>query len=295
MTVILNQAAGRKEDDPTEAVRAAFRRGGEEPEIVPTEGAAALRAAIDRAMQGPGEIVAAGGGDGTLSTLAGEVAGTGKTMGVLPLGTLNHFAKDLGLPLDVEGAARVIAQGRTVAVDVGEVNGRVFLNNSSLGIYPYVVQRREAQQARLGRGKWPAFARAALDALRRYPFLRLRLTVGGRQIERETAFLFIGNNAYEFGGWKTGKRARLDGACLGVCLAHRTGRLGLLRLAVRALIGRLAPADGFEMFCAEEVVVESRRRHLPVATDGEVTRMRGPLHYRIRPGALKVRVPEAQP
>ncbi len=286
--VILNQAAGPSNDEVTQEVRQAFTDCGEEIVIKSVDG---LRREIEAATGGAEEIIVAGGGDGTLGAVAGEIVRAGKIFGVLPLGTLNHFAKDLGIPLGLKEAARAIVSGRTAAVDVGEVNGRVFLNNSSLGIYPYLVKHRTAQQERLGRAKWHAFVRAAFQALRRYPFLDLRITVEGRPIERRTAFLFIGNNEYEFGGWRAGGRACLDAGRLGVCLAHRTGRLGILRLAVRALFGRLAPAADFETFCADEVTVESRRRRMLVATDGEVNHLTAPLHYRIRRGALRVRVP----
>src|SRR5205823_8463154 len=116
--------------------------------------------------------------------------------GVLPLGTLNHFAKDLGIPLELPDAVRNLVSGQPMAVDVGEVNGRIFLNNSGLGLYPDIVHDREKQQRRLGRGKWPAAVWAALAALRRFPFLSMRVTADGQRLARRTPFVFIGNNAY---------------------------------------------------------------------------------------------------
>ena len=150
-------------------------------------------------MARPGVIVA-GGGDGTVSTVAAALVDTDICLGVLPLGTLNHFAKDLGLPLDLEAAVRCIATGVTSRVDVGEVNGRVFVNNSSLGLYPDIVRDREQQQKRFGRGKWHALLRASIAALRRYPFLQVSLAVEGRERAYRTPFVFIGNNAYRMEG-----------------------------------------------------------------------------------------------
>ncbi|HVG33349.1 MAG TPA: diacylglycerol kinase family protein, partial [Pyrinomonadaceae bacterium] len=108
-----------------------------------------------RAARDDCHTVIAGGGDGTINAVASAVVGTDKRLGVLPLGTLNHFAKDLKIPLDLEGAVSNIFDAHVARVDVGEVNGRIFLNNSSLGLYPSIVRQREKQQERLGRGKWP--------------------------------------------------------------------------------------------------------------------------------------------
>jgi diacylglycerol kinase family enzyme len=213
---------------------------------------------------------------------------------VLPLGTLNHFAKDLALPLDLPAAVETIVRGQVREVDVAEVNGRVFINNSSLGLYPRIVASREAQQARLARGKWTAFAWATLHAFRRFPFLNLSIDLEGRQLARRTAFLFIGNNEYQFSGFNLGARHRLDGGKLGLYLTHRTGRLGLVRLALHALFGRIDQAQDFDSFLVEEATIETRHPRLLVATDGEVTVLDTPLHYRVRPRALRVLVPHVQ-
>ena len=129
---------------------------GLDAELTLADGGDAIIAAARRAVEGGAQLVAAGGGDGTINAVASVVAGSGVRFGVLPLGTLNHFAKDLGIPLTLPEAVRNLATGRPVAVDVGEVNGRIFLNNSSLGLYPDIVHDREKQQRRLGRGKWLA-------------------------------------------------------------------------------------------------------------------------------------------
>jgi diacylglycerol kinase family enzyme len=246
------------------------------------------------AVSNGARAVVAGGGDGTVSAVASLLAGTEKPLGVLPLGTLNHFAKDLGVPLDLLGAARTCSEGRVARVDAAEVNGRIFVNNSSLGLYPRIVRRREKLRERLGSGKWAAFLRAAFAILRRYPFMRVRLKADGREVVRETPFVFIGNNEYLTESFHVGARARLDAGCLSLYVAHRTGRLGLLRLAVRALFGRLAEAKDFDALRAQEIRVETHRpKRLHVAADGEVVVMTTPLNYRALPGALRVIVPKA--
>ena len=236
-------------------------------------------------------IVVAGGGDGTVNAVASELVGTDKALGVLPLGTLNHFAKDLNVPLDLEGAAQNIVAGETVMVDVGEVNGRIFINNSSLGLYPSIVRHREKQQERLGRGKWFAALWATLEVFRRYPLFRVRLSVDGQELRRRTPFVFIGNNEYQMDTFNLGARSCLDAGHLSLHLTRDIGRWGLVRLAFSAICGRLREAKDFDALCAREVWIETRRKRLRVATDGEVTIMRSPLHYRVRPGALRVIAP----
>ena len=253
-----------------------------------------LAALARDAVEHGATIVAAGGGDGTISAIASVLVETDVALGVLPLGTLNHFAKDLGIPLDLGAAVRNLATGRPVQVDVGEVNGRIFLNNSSLGLYPDIVRDREKQQRRLGRGKWPAAAWAALAALRRYPFLSMRLTVNGERLARRTPFVFIGNNAYTMQGLAIGERARLDEGVLSLYVAQRPTRLGLLRFAFDALLGRLGQERDFDVLTAPEFDIDTHRHHLLVATDGEVTEMPPPLRYRMRPGALTVLVPAVE-
>ena len=238
-------------------------------------------------------MVVAGGGDGTINAVASAVVDSGVPFGVLPLGTLNHFAKDLRIPLTLDQAIANLASGVRRQVDVGDVNGTIFLNNSSLGLYPDIVRDREKQQRRLGRGKWLAFCWATMAALRRYPFLDVRLIVNGERHARRTPFVFIGNNEYMMQGLNIGARACLDRGQLSLYVAQRPGRLGLVRLAFHALFGRLKQQKDFDVLLAPAVDIETRHTRLRVATDGEVTIMAPPLRYRLRPAALTVVVPAA--
>jgi diacylglycerol kinase family enzyme len=240
-------------------------------------------------------MVVAGGGDGTINAVASVVVDSGVPFGVLPLGTLNHFAKDLNIPLELDAAIANLASGVRTKVDVGEVNGTIFLNNSSLGLYPDIVRDREKQQRRLGRGKWLAFCWATMAALRRYPFLDVRLTLNGQHMTRRTPFVFIGNNEYLMQGLNIGERERLDRGHLSLYVAQRPGRLGLVRLAFHALFGRLKQQKDFDVLTARELDIETHHTRLRVATDGEVTVMAPPLRYRIRAAALTVVVPAASP
>lgn len=297
-TVLLNAAAGLRHGQvQAEAVgvRELFAALGATAEVREVPGPE-LVATARAAAASDADVVVMGGGDGTISAGAGGLAGTGKPMGVLPLGTLNHFARDLGIPADLEQAVRAIVLGTVREVDVGEANGRVFINNSSIGLYPDAVSLRDAWMERASVNKWVAMGRAALNTLRRFPVVRitLRLREGGVLVT--TPMVFIGNNRYETKLFNLGKREVLDGGELWVYLARDAGRLGFVRLALRALAGRLDDSRDFQGVGVDHLVVEDRRRVLKVAFDGEVCHVAPPLQYRIRPRALRVLVPvEAEP
>jgi len=295
IAVILNLSAGADgKNEVADNLTGIFRSGGLDARVtLAASGAEIIEAARRAAREKPRAIVA-GGGDGTINAVASTLVGTDIALGVLPLGTLNHFAKDLNILLELEAAARNIITGRVVQVDVGEVNGSIFLNNSSLGLYPSIVRHREKQQEQLGRGKWPAFTWATLTMLRRYPFLSVRLSTNGQELVRRTPFVFIGNNEYQMESFNIGARGCLDAGQLSLYTPHRTGRLGLLRLALRALFGRLREAKDFDALCTKEIWIETHRKRLHVAIDGEVALMDTPLHYRVRSGALRLIAPESR-
>jgi diacylglycerol kinase family enzyme len=293
IAVIINGSAGSGHDDQMAIdLREKFSAQGIDARVTLARGGAAMTDAARQALDSGMPIVVAGGGDGTINAVASVLVGTGVAFGVLPLGTLNHFAKDVGIPLVLGAAVANIAHGVRKNVDVGTVNGQIFLNNSSLGLYPDIVRDREKQQTRLGRGKWLAAAWATIGALRRYPFLSVRLTLDDGQLQaRRTPFVFIGNNEYTMQGFSIGARARLDTGKLSLYVAQRPGRLGLLRLGWCALWGRLAQERDFDVLSAQSLDIETRHKRIRVATDGEVTIMATPLRYTIRPGALSVIVP----
>ncbi|WP_034758990.1 diacylglycerol/lipid kinase family protein [Janthinobacterium lividum] len=292
IAVIINGGAGcGYAPDWAQQLEAKFAAVGLDADITLAQSGAEMIATAERALRDGAPIVVAGGGDGTINAVASVVVGSGTPFGVLPLGTLNHFAKDLNIPLELDAAIANVAQGVPHQVDVGEVNGRIFLNNSSLGLYPDIVRDREKQQRRLGRGKWLAFSWALLAALRRYPFLSVQLTLNDAVHARRTPFVFIGNNEYMMEGLNIGERERLDGGQLSLYVAQRPGRLGLLKLALHALFGKLSQAKDFDVLTATDLEVATHHRRLRVATDGEVTIMNTPLQYRIRKAALAVLVP----
>ena len=242
------------------------------------------------ALEGGADVIVAGGGDGTINAVASELVGSSAALGVLPLGTLNHFAKDLFIPLSIEDAVETVFSGESIRVDVGEVNGRIFLNNSGIGLYPNIVLHREAFQKQ-GRKKAIALLLAIAKKIATYRLIKVTLTVeGGRQVARTTPFIFVGNNAYEMSGFRIGSRSNLDGGRLWVCLAPEAGRFKLLISGVRAVLG-LQKASDLEVVETTNLEIKTHRRLRHVAMDGEVANLKAPLNYRSLQKALFVIVP----
>jgi diacylglycerol kinase family enzyme len=285
--VIGNAGAGGG-DESVEPVERALREAGAEVVVRRTAGAD-LRATAGQAAE-ECDIVAAMGGDGTVGAVAGALAGTPTPLLVLPAGTLNHFARDLGVPLDPAEAALLVRDGVRREVDVGEVNGHVFVNNSSIGAYPLAVALRERLQHE-GGNKWTAMTRAALRTFRRYPTMRVRLAGDDGAVALETPFVFVGNNLYADRGLGAPQRERIDAGRLGVITARATTRRDALRVVVLGAVGRLDDASAVWRGEPAELTVETDRGSLLVSLDGEVVSMRGPFEFRSRPKALVVVAP----
>jgi diacylglycerol kinase family enzyme len=290
--VLINYNAGTAGHDKIgEKVADAFAKAGIDAEIELVDGGKCevrCRAIVERGDP----LVIVGGGDGTISAAASALVGTRTALGILPLGTLNHFARDLGLPLKVEEAAELIARGRERRIDVGQMNDRLFINNSAIGLYPLMVIDRDFQRARLGRSKRLAMMVAAVRTLLRFKHRRLTLTVNDEQKARvDTPLLFVGNNAYRIDIRAAGKRESLERGELSVYVMRKKTRRGLIAASVRALLNRSRPDDMVRIDGVERLRVSSRRSHLAVSLDGEVVRAEPPLDYRIRKEALRVITP----
>lgn len=290
ISVIINERSGQAaRADAGGEIQAIFAKAGAQVRIERVHDPGDLPARARQAA-GRGDLLVAAGGDGTVNAVAGVAVESRSTMGLLPMGTRNHLAKDLGLPLDLEGAVATIVAGRMRDVDVGELNGRIFVNNSSIGIYPRMLWERHAEQRR-GRGKWTAFTIAMIRTWRAYRTLVVRLAIDGVEHAIRTPFVFVGNNEYKVEGFELGGRSALTAGRLSVFVAPECGRFEILTLPIRALANRLTAAAPFEGFLAESLSIDLSSHRVSVALDGEVAIMRSPLRYRVRPGALRVVVP----
>lgn len=288
--VVINASGGSFNEETEQLLADAFAASGVDANIRLAQDGDQIGDFARSAVEGDSDIIVAGGGDGTISSVAAIVSEANKTFGVLPLGTLNNFSKDLGIPQDMADAVRVIAEGNMIEIDLAEVNGRIFINNSSIGLYPRIVRKRE-QQERLGRGKWWAAFWAALRIFRVSRFLKVKIEVDGKSFWRKTPFVFVGNNQYEMDLYNIGRRPSLDEGKLSVYFLHRGGRWGVIMMLLRTLTGSVKQWRDFEEVLTDTVTIQTRRKRLPVAFDGEVSVLETPLHYKILPRALKVIVP----
>jgi diacylglycerol kinase family enzyme len=272
-------------------VRTALRAAGIPAEVRLTPAERLAAAARDAVASGV-ELVVAGGGDGTVGAVAGALAGSDTALGVLPLGTFNHFARDLGVPAGVEAAARALATATRRRIDMAEVNGHRFLNNSALGFYPEVVRERAEPHPRTRWRKLAVSLAAAARIAGRYRLSRVTLEVDGQRIQRRTPLLLVSNNPAEMRLLRFGSRSRLDTGRLMVYVHHGASYLALLHTLLVGLLRDVRAAGRFEQWLTPEVQIDLRRhRAVPVFLDGELLHLQPPLRYRLLPGRLLVAAP----
>jgi len=290
IAVILNSHSGAgKSEAARKRIGELCREAGRDVEITAARGGEELRRAVAAAIAAEPPAIVAAGGDGTVCSVADALAGRDLPLGVLPLGTLNHFAKDVGLPAGLDESVRVVLAGHTERVDVGEVNGRVFLNNTSLGLYPLIVRQR-AQHRVHGPAKWIVAAFAALQEIRRHREITVRIVIDGKETVRRTPIVFVGNNRYHAGGRDLGSRESLQSGHLAIYVVKGRGRRHLLHLAAKMLAG-IGYRDELEVVLTDAATIEAGPSRIELAVDGELEHFDAPLEYRIKPGALRVLVP----
>ena len=295
--VLVNGGAGsvdaEQEDAEVAAITAAFTAAGAHADVRvvdPTDMQDAVRACWD-AEDRPAAVVVAGG-DGTVSCAAGAAAGTDIVLGALPLGTFNHFAKDIDLPDSLGAAVSALVRGEVRSIDAAEVNGRVFVNNSVLGLYPDLVAVRDRIRDKRGWGKVRAVPLALVEVLRRFSLHRLDLSGPGYERRRvRTPLVFVGNGVFGNEPGRAPTRDDLADGSLGIAVSRAVSRWGLVRSGVRALVSGADATGDIDTVALSELTVDAHVRHVRVAVDGEICWMESPLRYRIRPGALQVLAP----
>ncbi|MCZ4501108.1 MAG: diacylglycerol kinase [Marmoricola sp.] len=260
---------------------------------------AAAAVAAARAAGGAGGIVVVAGGDGTINTVAQATLGSGCAFGVLPQGTFNYFARNHGIPTDLDGALALLLTEAPQAVQVGWVNDRVFLVNASLGLYAQLLEDREIYKSRYGRNRWVALGAAMLTLARQHRPWNLRLAWRGETLARRTTSLFVGNNALQFEQVGVAEGEALEGGRLAGVLLQPMGRLARLGLLLRGAASRLDAAEQVETLSFRALQVApatgARHRRVKVATDGEVGWMNMPLHFRVGPEPLWLIRPPTSP
>ena len=290
--VIINATAGSaRGQELASQISAIFERNGMQAQIEVANGKQVP--AIARTMRDEHyDVIVAAGGDGTVSSVAAQIVGCDVALGVLPLGTLNHFARDLGISLNLEEAAAVICSGEVRAVDIASVNERFFINNSSLGLYADQVRLRQVWRKRIGR--WPALILASIITLARFRYLAITAKFNGKSVSRRCPLALISNNEYKLEPGNLTERKQLDGGLLGIYLLRDEGRAGLLRIVLHSFVHKLEEAASFENDTAAEVIITMKQKRIHVALDGEVCKLHSPLRYSSMPGSLRVVAPKRE-
>ena len=289
---VVNAAAGSSDaDSKREVIEAALRAGRRRGDLLfcrPTELVRVAHEAAARAVSARTAVVAVGG-DGTLNTVAQAAHAAGCAMGVVPQGTFNYFARTHGIPADPSEAAGLLLRVAPAPVQVAGINDRVFLVNASLGLYPDLLEDREAYKARFGRSRWVAFVAACATLLRAQRRLRLHIEMSGTVRDMQALTLFVGNNRLQlqqFGAEPEDTLAGTPGAgSIAALMLRPIGTLSMIRLMLHGAMGTLGEAQSVERFEFHHMVVRPTlapgRRLVKVAFDGEVMKMRAPLDFRV--------------
>jgi len=301
LLIVFNAGSGHGDKAAIRAtIEAVLTAAGRTYEMIvvddPRQLSAIARRTVDAARARGGVVVAAGG-DGTISAVAQAALASGCPFGVLPQGTFNYFSRTHGIPSDTAAATRLLLTARAHPVQVGLVNDRVFLVNASLGLYPQLLEDREAWKRRFGRSRLVAFGAGLVTLLRVHRRLRLHFEHRGLAHDVRTPTLFVGNNRLQME--QIGTAQAFEQGCLAAIMLRPVGTFGMLWLLLRGAMARLGEADNIVSFGFDSLTVRpSRFRLAPrmkVAIDGEVIWLDAPLTFRISPQPLVLLKPEPEP
>lgn len=289
--MILNRGAGRHRDETEAQIKKFFQKRGIAARLFIARHGGEIAQFAEEAASSDAEVIVAAGGDGTIDGIATVLADTGKILGVVPLGTFNLFANRLNIPLDLEAALHTAVNGSVAEINVGEVNGRVFLSRSSIGLYPLALRHREEMFRRFGRSRFVALLSGATALVRWGNVMTIRLTTESGAHLFRSRFVFVCNNPEELHYFNLPGRECIDADQFAVYVPKPLAMPGMLRLGFRMLRRQAQESRDFDIFCSREVVLEIEPSRIPVSLDGEVEIMKSPLHYRLRLDALRTRVP----
>jgi diacylglycerol kinase family enzyme len=286
---VINTASGHHEPSAIgQAIEEALRLNGRTGELLfaQLDQLSAIAQQAAATVSERRSVLVAVGGDGTVNTVAHAAHAQGCALGVLPQGTFNYFARTHGIPVDAVQALQTLLASEPVPVQVGLINGNVFLVNSSLGLYPELLQDREAFKARFGRSRMVAFGSALVTMLGGvHRVLRLRIERDTDRRDISTTTLFIGNNRLQLEQVGLAQASALDQGCMAAVILRPVGVLAMLWLLLRGSFGTLGEINTVESFQFHRMVVRPRLgwdgMKVKVAFDGEVGWMRTPLEFKV--------------
>ena len=297
-TILWNASSGWDEGEQAlETVEKALQAHGKSVKVQQVKKGMDICDESRTLAQSKPDVLVAAGGDGTLNAAASALIHQQSALGVIPAGTLNHFARDLKIPLELEAATDLLLSGKKASIDIATVNGRVFINNAVLGLFPNYRAIREAWEqrgwgrSRIGRGI--AMAAGILGVFWRLPHLSVHIGTGGQTRHMFTPFVLVGNNEHQMESFALGKRLRMDKGDLWVYVMRPCSRWKLLRMLVALLLKRTSRKSVFQIYQTSQFTVESERKFLNVGVDGEIVQMNLPLEFQSLPRALRVIVPSS--
>ena len=296
VTVILNVGSGHGDAaDCEREIRAGFEAVGRSHRVLVASTAAEVEQQTRVAMTGydKSQVIVAAGGDGTINLVAGLVLARDLPFGVIPLGTFNYFARDLGIPLEPRAAATAIATGHLRRVHVARVNGHLFLNNSSFGLYRKLLEQREHDKQRFGRYKIVAVLSALATVWKFRQVYTLRMELDGRPATMRTPMLFFGINSLQLEKLDLDVARCTHAGQMAVIALQPTSRGQLLGLALKGALQGLHDSPELRCHGASAVLVEQAGvRRTRVAVDGESIDCSMPLRFEVQRDALQVVVPQ---
>jgi diacylglycerol kinase family enzyme len=296
--IVMNAGSGH--DDAAAArkiIEQALHDAGREYRFALVDDPARLRKLAEDTVseaQIHGGIVVAAGGDGTINAVANATYPTDCPFAVLPRGTFNFFSRTHGIPADTAEAVNVLLTSRAHPVQVGLVNGRVFLVNASLGLYPQVLEDREAYKQQLGRNRWVALVSGLMTVLRHHRELTLDIEHAGASQHVRTPTLFVGNNQLQLERIGIQEAPALEHNRLVALMLRPVSVLEMLWLVARGAFGTLGDADQVISFAFDRITVRPRRRkrYVKVATDGEILLLEPPIEFKVGPKPLFLLKPD---
>ncbi|MEQ8921649.1 MAG: diacylglycerol kinase family protein [Roseovarius sp.] len=293
--VIMNGKSGRRDTDGVPGqIRQALSNRAPSAELRILDSGSDLLPATRKAVKEGFDMIVAAGGDGTVSGVASVLRGTGVTMGILPLGTFNYFARSLDIPTEIPAAVDLLCEGAARPVRIARINDRVFLNNASLGAYPAILKTREDVYRRWGRRRIAAYwsVLVTLVTLRRP--LRVRIEADDKVLERRTPLIFAVNNAFQLNQIGLQGEEDIAKGRLALFIAPDTNRWGMLRNALLLALGLAEREKEFDFLAADRIrIINNERRH-DIACDGERDRMKAPYDLQVIENELKVVAPLAR-
>lgn len=293
--VIMNGKSGRRDTESVpDQIRAALSRRIPSAELRILDSGSELLPSTRKAVEEGFDTIVAAGGDGTISGVASVLRGTGATMGILPLGTFNYFARSLDIPTEIPQAIDLLCDGAPRPVRIARINDRVFLNNASLGAYPAILKTREDVYRRWGRRRIGAYwsVLVTLVTLRRP--LRVRIEAGDQVLNRRTPLIFAVNNAFQLNQIGLQGQEEIANGQLALFIAPDTNRWGMLRNALLLALGLAEREKEFDFIAADRIrIIDNQSKH-DIACDGERDRMRAPYDLQVIENELTVVAPQAR-